>query len=130
MNDDKPTKLTDSELEILKILWEKGPAAVKLVNEIQNEKREVGYTTTLKIMQIMADKKVLRREKRGKCHVYTPSIEREKTQGQLIDTLLHNAFGGSAAKMVMQTLGNYKASEDEIREIREFLDSIEKGDKL
>ena len=122
-------KPTDSELEILQILWKNGPNTVKFVNDELNKRKEVGYTTTLKTMQIMFDKKILSREKSGRSHTYKAVSEENETKNQLIDKILDSAFGGSASKLVMQALGNRKTSEKEISEIRELLNKIEKDSK-
>ena len=119
-------KPTDSELEILQVLWDRGPSTVREVNDLLSAKREIGYTTTLKIMQIMHEKSLLEREKDGKGHVYTANVEREATQKALLDRFLEGAFGGSAMQLVMQTLGGHKASAAEIDQIRDYLDAIEK----
>jgi predicted transcriptional regulator len=120
-------KPTESELEILQTLWQKGPSTVKQVHDDLKKVKEVGYTTTLKLMQIMFEKGLLKREKSGKTHTYTPIVSEEKTKSQLIAKLRDSAFGGSAMKLVMQALGNQNASKDEIMEIKEYLDKIEKG---
>ncbi len=116
---------TDSELEVLNILWENGSATVRFVNEKLNESRQVGYTTTLKIMQIMFDKKLVDRVQKGKSHIYTPAIEENAIQNRLINKILDTAFGGSASRLVMQTLGNHKASANELDEIRKLLDDLD-----
>lgn len=116
---------TDSELEVLTILWENGPSTVRFVNEKLNESRKVGYTTTLKIMQIMFDKNLVVRVQEGKSHIYSPAIEENAIQNRLIDKILDTAFGGSASRLVMQTLGNHKASANELDEIRKLLDDLE-----
>jgi predicted transcriptional regulator len=123
----KPIKPTESELEILQTLWKKGPSNVKQVHNELEKVKAVGYTTTLKLMQIMIEKGILKREKSGKTHTYTPVISEEKTQSQLIAKLRDSAFGGSAMKLVMQALGNQNASKEEIRELKDYLDKIEKG---
>lgn len=125
----KPIQPTDSELEILNILWEKGPSTVRDVNEQLNEKREVGYTTTLKIMQIMHEKGMLSREQEGRTHVYTPLLNEKETQGKLIDRLLETAFGGSASKMIMQALGNHDSSAEELAEIKRLIKKLEGQEK-
>lgn len=123
-------KPTDSELEILQILWEGGPATVRAVNDAISARagREPGYTTTLKLMQIMHEKGLLTRVADGKTHIYSAAISREATQGQLVDQLLDKAFGGSAMQLVMQALGNRKSSSSELSEIRAFLDSLDSTD--
>ena len=120
-------KPTEGELEILRIIWQQGPSTVRQVNDQLAKIKDVGYTTTLKIMQIMSDKGLLTRDTSGKTHVYRVSVSQEKTQQQLVNRLLESAFGGSAMKMVMQALGNKKSTSEEIKEIREFLDQLEGG---
>ncbi|MEM7038327.1 MAG: BlaI/MecI/CopY family transcriptional regulator [Bacteroidota bacterium] len=116
---------TESELEILQILWESGPATVRTVNDALNAKREVGYTTTLKMMQIMKDKGLLTRERNGKTHIYQPAVAQETTRKALLDRFVENTFGGSAMQLVMQALGNGKTSAADIDQIRAYLDEIE-----
>ncbi len=116
---------TDSELEILTILWKNGPSTVRFVNEKLNKIRNVGYTTTLKIMQIMHDKKLLSRDEKGKSHIYSVLIEENAIQNRLIDKILDSAFGGSASRLIMQTLGNHKTSKKELEEIRKLLDQLD-----
>jgi len=117
---------TDSELEILKVLWENGPSTVRLVNDRLNERRKVGYTTTLKIMQIMTEKGILTRRKKDRTHIYTTLVNENETQSLMVDKLLQNAFGGSAGKLVMQALGNNKPSADELKKIKEIIRNFEK----
>jgi len=120
---------TDAELEILQVLWENGPSAVRFINEQLNEKKNVGYTTTLKIMQIMTDKGILTRQKKGKTHIYRPILKENETQSLLVDKLLKIAFGGSASKLVMQTLGNKKTSREELQKIKDLIANLEKKHK-
>lgn len=122
-------KPTEGELEILQVIWEHGPSTVRFVNDELSRLKRVGYTTTLKLMQIMADKKLLRRDTSGKTHIYSAAVSQQKTQQQLIDKLMATAFGGSANKLVMQALGNKKSTQEEINEIRAFLDQLEGGKK-
>ena len=117
---------TDSELEILQVLWEKGACTVREVNDVLGTRREIGYTTTLKLMQIMHEKGLLLREKDGRGHVYASAAKPEVTQRALLDRFLENAFAGSAMQLVLQTLGGHKASPAEIDQIRAYLDTIEK----
>ena len=124
----KKIKPTESELEILDILWTLGKATVKEVNERLCRKREVGYTTTLKIMQIMYDKKMLKREKEGRSHIYTPLVQKEDTQGYLLDKILQSAFSGSASKLVMRLIDRNNTSQNEIDEIKKYLSEIENKD--
>ena len=121
-------KPTDSELEILQILWKEGPATVRLVNDQLNTQRTVGYTTTLKIMQIMYDKGFLSREKEGKTHIYQAEVQQSEAQKHLVDKLLDTAFQGSATQLVMQALGSRDTSQEEIDEIRRFLDGLDDED--
>lgn len=118
-------KPTDSELEILQILWKRGSSTVREINEQLKTKKDVGYTTTLKLMQIMFAKKLLSREEKGRTHVYRATIEEKEIQRELVDKLLDSAFGGSAMKLVMQTLNNKSASTEEIKEIRSLLNKLE-----
>jgi BlaI family transcriptional regulator, penicillinase repressor len=118
-------KPTESELEILQLLWEKSPGTVREINDALSEKREVGYTTTLKLMQIMHEKGLLNRELEGKTHLYTPAIPRETTQKALLARFVDNAFGGSTSSLVMQALGNRRTSPEEIDAIRAYLDQLE-----
>lgn len=121
----KKYKPTESELEILSILWENGPCTVKWVNDKLNEKKDVGYTTTLKIMQIMFDKKILTREKSGRSHIYKTTDQKDETQGVLLEKILETAFSGSASKLVMHAIGRDKTSQKEIDEIKKYLELIE-----
>jgi predicted transcriptional regulator len=116
---------TESELEILQILWEFGPSSVRFINDKQNEKKEVGYTTTLKIMQIMVDKKILNVNKDNRQHVYSSAIDESETKNNLLDGFLKKTFSGSAMKMVMQALGNHNPSHDELEEIKNLINEIE-----
>src|SRR5579872_1785965 len=120
-------KPTDSELEILNILWEKGPSTVRQVHEVLERSKEAGYTTTLKLMQIMHDKKLLTRNDSAKSHVYTANVSQEKTQGQLLKRMIDNVYNGSASQLVMQALGNYKTNKKELEQIMEYLKEIEKS---
>jgi BlaI family transcriptional regulator, penicillinase repressor len=125
----KITQPTDAELEILQVLWENGPSTVRFINDKLNEKKNVGYTTTLKIMQIMNDKGILTRRKKERTHVYTPVLKEVETQSILIDKLLRIAFSGSASKLIMQALGGKKTSADELKKIKELIANLEKNQK-
>ena len=118
-------KPTESELEILQVLWQLGPATVRLVNDELNRKRDVGYTTTLKLLQLMLDKGLVLRDDESRTHVYRAAVREEETQGQLIDRLLDAAFGGSALKLVVQALGNKRTSQEELNQIRDLLNDME-----
>ena len=122
-------KPTDSELQILQILWDLGPSTVKTIHDELSKDKDVGYTTTLKIMQIMHEKGILDREKDGRTHIYHAKISKEDTQKQIVKKLLDTTFSGSAAQLVMQALGNHKTSEEELEQIRKFLDNMEGGKK-
>lgn len=120
---------TDGELSILRVLWEMGPATVRQVQESLNRERETGYTTVLKLMQIMHDKGLLKRDESERSHVYQAAVGEEQTQQQLVDDLLERAFGGSARQLVMQVLSRDKASSKELSQIRRLLDELEGGRK-
>jgi predicted transcriptional regulator len=121
------TKPTDSELEILQILWQKGSCTVREVNEILNQSREgeVGYTTTLKIMQIMHEKGLIGRDESAKTHIYSAVAKEEDTQKQLLNRFMDSVFKGSAMKMVMQALGNQKTTPEELAEIKKLIEEME-----
>jgi len=123
----KKIKPTAAELEILQILWKYKSATVKFVHEKINHKKNVGYTTTLKIMQNMAAKNIVRRELNGKSHVYIPVIKQEETQNLLLNGFLETAFSGSASKLVMQVLGSHKTSKEELKQIKELINKLDGG---
>jgi len=116
---------TESELEILQLLWTYGPSTVRFVNEKQNLQKDVGYTTTLKIMQIMAEKGMLDVDKKNRQHIYSPTIDEDETKSKLLDGFLKKTFAGSAKKMVLQVLGNHNPSKEELDEIKELISKIE-----
>lgn len=113
---------TDAELAILRVLWETGPATVRQVHEAMAGERETGYTTTLKLMQIMAEKGLVRRDESTRTHVYEARVPRDQTQRQLVTDLIDRAFGGSAAALVLQALSAQPASEADLGEIRRLID--------
>lgn len=119
-------KPTESELEILQFLWKQGEASVKEINDAQNLQKKVGYTTTLKIMQIMLEKGLLDRREAGRSHIYFPAIEKENTQKDLLERFVDSTFAGSAMSMVMSALGNHKASKDELDAIKALIHKLEK----
>ncbi|MEZ4772903.1 MAG: BlaI/MecI/CopY family transcriptional regulator [Bacteroidia bacterium] len=123
------TKPTNGELEILRILWDHGPSTVRFINDQLSTDKEVGYTTTLKLMQIMFEKGLLERSRDGKTHIYHALVSEEDTQRQLLDRFLDTAFQGSAMKLVMQALGNHSTTSEELDEIRRFLDDLENNQK-
>jgi BlaI family penicillinase repressor len=116
---------TDRELTILRILWDNGPSTVREVNEAMNQDQDTGYTTTLKLMQIMTDKGLLRRNDSQFKHIYKPALTEEKAQKQLVGDLLEKAFSGSAEKLVMRALSAKKVPAKELAKIRKMLDEIE-----
>jgi len=116
---------TDRELAILGILWNNGPSTVRQVNEEMNKQQRTGYTTTLKLMQIMTEKGLVVRDDSKFQHVYKPAISEEKTQKQLVGDLLERAFSGSAEKLVMRALSAKKVSAKELAKIRKMLDEME-----
>lgn len=117
-------KPTEKELEILQVLWKLGPATVRQVNDQLSENKEVGYTTTLKLMQIMLEKGILDRKSIGKSHEYIALVSEEDTQKTLVNQLMQSAFQGSAMKLVMQALGNKKSTSKELEEIKKFIDQL------
>lgn len=121
-------KPTNSELEILQIIWQKGSCTVRDVNEqLAREKgTEIGYTTTLKLMQIMHEKGLLERETSSRTHIYKALISKSKTSQNLLDTLIDTVFNGSASQLVMQALSNKKSSREEIEMIKKYLDQLDK----
>ena len=125
-------KPTQRELAILQILWRQGSSTVRQVHEALNAQpdvKKVGYTTTLKFMQVMHEKGLLSRTLEGPGHVYTPTISEEENARQVLDKLVETAFKGSSSKLVMQLLGNQETSKEELREIRDFLNSLEEDNE-
>jgi predicted transcriptional regulator len=118
---------TDAELEILRVLWDQGPSTVRDVHSTLVLHREIGYTTVLKFMQIMAAKGLVERDETARAHVYKARVAQEQTQRQLVGHLLDRAFGGSAANLMMQALSGRKASAQEIAQMRQMLADFEKG---
>ncbi len=120
----KQTKPTESELEILKILWSKEQATVREVHELLSLHKDSGYTTTLKLMQIMFEKGLVKRDDSNKTHIYTPNISQTNTQQQFMGKMIDTLFGGSSSKLVMQALGNHKASDEELEQIQQLLNQL------
>ena len=120
---------TDSELGILRVLWARGPSTVRQVHEAlhPDPKGAAGYTTTLKLMQIMAEKGLVRRDEGARSHVYEAAAPREKTLKGLVGDLVERAFGGSAGQLVLHALSTRRASKEELAEIRKMLDEVEGG---
>jgi len=120
---------TDAELEILKVLWRRGPSTVREVFETLGESKTTGYTTVLKTMQIMAEKGLVVRDESERAHRYEPAAPEDETQRRLVGDLLRKAFDGSAKKLVMQALSTERASAEELSEIRRMLDELERGER-
>lgn len=119
-------KPTGSEMEILQILWEEGDSTVREIHEILSANKESGYTTTLKLMQIMHEKGLLNRNDEARSHIYSAAVKKESMQKQVVSKMITGMFKGSPAKLIMHALGNYKASKEELEEIKEYLYEIEK----
>jgi BlaI family penicillinase repressor len=124
----EPPRPTDAELEILTVLWSRGPSTVRDVHETIVGRRPAQYTTVLKILQIMAEKGLVKRDEKQRAHIYAASRPREWTQRQLAGDLLHRAFNGSASGLLLGALSAKKASREDLDEIRRLLDSYEKED--
>lgn len=118
-------KPTESELEILQVLWDKGPSSVRNVNDELNESRNVGYTTTLKMMQIMSEKGLAERDTSQRTHIYNAVSKQGETQSVLLGEFLDSAFRGSAKKLVLQALGNHNTTKDELLEIKSLIEKLE-----
>jgi predicted transcriptional regulator len=123
---EKKAEPTKAELEILQVLWENGPSTVRFVNDKLNELRDINYTTTLKLMQIMADKGILIRDESQMKHIYHVAEEEQATKSQLLDKFVDSVYQGSARKLVMQLLGDKKASKEDLAAIKEILDKLDK----
>ncbi|MGV3538937.1 MAG: BlaI/MecI/CopY family transcriptional regulator [Rufibacter sp.] len=123
--ENNPLKPTDTELEILQILWQHGPCTVRTVNEAQNKVKETGYTTTLKLLQIMFEKNLVTRDEESRSHLYQAAVTEEATQQSLLNRFLDTTFRGSAMKLVMQALGNRKTTSEELDQIRNLLKKLE-----
>jgi len=127
MKQDLP-KATEKELEILQIIWKKGAASVKDVHEALGGDELNGYTTILKLMQIMHEKGLLTRQKSGKLHLYKAVPTLANTQQQILDKMIKTVFQGSATQLVMSALGNKKSSKEELLEIKKYLEKLEGGE--
>jgi len=129
-NENKKPVPTKSELEILQVLWQHGPSTVRTVNDILNEKkRTVQYTSTLKLMQIMAEKKMLKRDESNMKHIYHAAIGEQKTKSDLLERFVDSMYNGSAISLMQHLLGNKKTSKKELEEIKEMLRLFEKDKK-
>jgi len=113
---------TDTELTILRVLWDRGASTVRQVHETLTRVRPTAYTTALKMLQIMTEKGLVRRDETDRTHIYHPRLSEEQTQRQLVRDLADRAFGGSASKLVMQALATKRASADELTQIRNLID--------
>jgi len=120
----KTIKPTESELEILQVLWQKDQASVREVHEELLKTKDAGYTTTLKLMQIMFDKGLVKRDDSFKTHIYQASVSKEKTQKHMLGKMINSLFGGSPGALVLQALGNHKASPAELEEIQRLLNNL------
>ena len=124
-------KPTESELDILQVLWADGPSTVRSVNERLNAVvvKEIGYTTTLKLMQLMVEKGLLRRDTSSRTHVYASAVEEQSVKRNLLQQFVRKTFRGSAADLVMEALGQHAATDNELAEIKELIEKIEKDQK-
>ena len=124
----KYIKPTESELEILQILWQNGTATVRDVHEELAKTKDVGYTTTLKLMQIMHDKGLVKRDETMRTHIYQAAVNKERTQKHLLDKMIDSLFGGSSTQLVLQALGSgeQKVSAEELAQIQSLLDNLKK----
>jgi len=113
---------TDAELAILRVLWERGPSTVRQVHDVLCRERPTAYTTALKLLQIMTEKGLVRRDETDRTHIYHPRLSEGQTQRQLVRDLLDRAFGGSASKLVMQALAARRATPEELGEIRKLIE--------
>jgi predicted transcriptional regulator len=118
---------TDTELAILRVLWARGASTVRQVHEVLSRERPTAYTTALKMLQIMTEKGLVRRDESDRTHVYEARLSEEQTQRQLVRDLLDRAFGGSASKLVMQALAARRASPEELGEIRRLIGRSDAG---
>jgi BlaI family transcriptional regulator, penicillinase repressor len=125
----KPPRPTEGELAILRVLWDGGPATVREILHTLNQTKPTGYTTALKLLQIMTEKGLVERDERVRPQIYRPSCPREQTQRQLVRDLLHRAFGGSVRALVLQALATKKSSPEELAAMEKLLDRIEGDNK-
>jgi BlaI family transcriptional regulator, penicillinase repressor len=121
------SRLNDVELAILRVIWNKKACSVREVHEALQAERNTGYTSTLKMMQVMCEKGLLKRDDAQRPQVYRPAIPQEQTQKKLVRDLVATVFGGSARKLVMQAVQSHKISREELKEIRTLLDQLEEG---
>lgn len=126
MKSSNSARPTEKELEILQVLWDKGPSSVKDVHQELGGDEKNGYTTILKLMQIMHDKGIVERQKNGKHHLYRPLISEEVTRQVMVDKMVTKVFKGSTSQLVISALGNGKSSREELEKIRFYLDNLDK----
>jgi len=129
MSKEEKTNPTPSELEILQFLWKHGPSTVKQIHEELEKTKDVRYTTTLKTMQVMFERGMLKREALGRKHIYQALVAEEETQDVLLDRFLNKTFRGSALKLVMRALGNYDATQSDLDQLKNYIDQMEKTQK-
>ena len=122
----KNNKPTESELEILQVLWNEKTATVRTVHEELLKTKDAGYTTTLKLMQIMFEKGLVTRDDSNKTHIYQPGVTREKTQQQFLNKMINTLFAGSSSDLVLQALGGHDASEEELEKIQQLINQLKK----
>jgi BlaI family transcriptional regulator, penicillinase repressor len=122
----KTNKPTESELEILQVLWGREQATVREVHETLAQTKDAGYTTTLKLMQIMYEKGLVTRDDSHKTHIYQPAVSRSSTQTQFLNKMINTLFEGSPTNLVMQALGNHTATADELEQIQQLIDQLKK----
>ena len=120
----KSNKPTEGELEILQVLWNNNKASVRTVHETLLKVKDCGYTTTLKLMQIMFEKGLVSRDDSNKIHIYTANVTREKTQKQFLNKMIDSLFAGSSTNLVLQALGNHKTSNEELKKIQVLLNQL------
>jgi len=125
----KPPRPTEGELAILRVLWEGGPATVRQILRVLNQTKRTGYTTALKVLQIMTEKGLVERDEQVSPQIYRPSHPREQTQRQLVRDLLDRAFGGSVRTLVLHALAEKKSSPEELAAMEKMLDRFERGKK-
>ena len=125
MMSEKRINPTDAELAILQVLWDNGPCSVRFVNEKLSTDKEIGYTTTLKLMQIMNEKGLTTRDTSSRTHIYKAAIKENLIKNNLLSTFIKATFKGSTAQLVMQALGNHKTSPEELEEIKEMIKNLE-----
>ena len=130
MTKDKINKPTEAELEILHVLWENGPSTVRFVNDRLNRYKKTGYTTTLKLMQIMLDKSLLRRDENKRLHTYSSAVTMDEVQKVLLERFLDKTFSGSAHKMVMKALGTHKPNKEELDQIKKLIEELEQENDI